>query len=178
MGLQWYGVFYLLFSYASSSTLYPCQSLGGWVGGQSFETSIALRLASLFSIIAKNIFDELKNPPLTHPLTHPPIYLDETSSTILSFLGGAASLQQPRFGGSRYVSVSAMIETFFLGRYWGGEILDWSGWKILGWPGWEIFGGSRYVSVSAMIETFFQGRYWDGEKLDWSGWKILGVGKY
>ena len=34
-----------IFSYASSSTLYPCQSVAGWA---EFRTSVALRLASLF----------------------------------------------------------------------------------------------------------------------------------
>ena len=34
-----------IFSYASSSTLYPCQSLAGWA---EFRTSVAPRLASLF----------------------------------------------------------------------------------------------------------------------------------
>ena len=41
-----------LFSYASSSTLYPCQWVSKWA---EFRTSIASRLASLFFLILSNI---------------------------------------------------------------------------------------------------------------------------
>ena len=39
----------VIFSYASSSTLYPCQWVSKWVSGWAeFRTSVASRLASLF----------------------------------------------------------------------------------------------------------------------------------
>ena len=39
---------FCFFSYASSSTLYPCQWVSGWA---EFRTSVASRLASLFSLV-------------------------------------------------------------------------------------------------------------------------------
>ena len=48
-----YPSIYEVFSYGSSSTLNPCQSLGWWVGGQSFETSVAFWLVSLFISASK-----------------------------------------------------------------------------------------------------------------------------
>ena len=43
LGPNWGSI--LIFSYASSSTLYPCEWVSGWA---EFQTSVASRLASLF----------------------------------------------------------------------------------------------------------------------------------
>ena len=52
----WFMEFYS--SYAGSSTLNPVQSLGWWVGGQSFETSVALTLVSLFISVSNRVFQK------------------------------------------------------------------------------------------------------------------------